>query len=53
MPTCFSESEIGSQPETAVAELALRCSFHEKRLVGQFKKLDRNDLYNIYAAANI
>ncbi|MCL2081164.1 MAG: iron-containing alcohol dehydrogenase [Oscillospiraceae bacterium] len=52
MPVCFSDSRIGVQPEAVAAELALRCSFHEKRLVGQFKKLDRNDLFSIYKLAN-
>ncbi|MCL2031419.1 MAG: iron-containing alcohol dehydrogenase [Oscillospiraceae bacterium] len=52
MPVCFSGGAMGVQPEPVIAELALRCSFYEKRLVGQFKKLDREDLYNIYTAAN-
>ena len=52
MPTCFSESSIGIQPDETVSNLALRCSFNETRLVGQFKKLNREDLYNIYKSAN-
>ncbi|MCL2002427.1 MAG: iron-containing alcohol dehydrogenase [Oscillospiraceae bacterium] len=52
MPVCFSEGQFGVQPESVVDELALRCSFYEKRLVGQFKKLNRNDLFNIYTKAN-
>jgi alcohol dehydrogenase YqhD (iron-dependent ADH family) len=52
MPTCFSESEIGVQPEDVVNDLAYRCSFYEKRKVGQFMPLDRNDLYEIYKLAN-
>jgi alcohol dehydrogenase YqhD (iron-dependent ADH family) len=52
MPTCFSASEFGIQSEEVIADLALRCSFYEKRLVGQFKQLSREDLYHIYSSAN-
>ena len=52
MPTCFSEAQMGLQADSVITELALRCSYDETRLVGQFKKLDRNDLYNIYTIAN-
>lgn len=52
MPTCFSESSIGVQPGDVLAELALRCTFFEKRTVGQFKKLDKSDITAIYALAN-
>ena len=52
MPTCFSEAEMGVQPDEVIKELALRCTFYETRLVGQFQKLDKNDIYNIYIQAN-
>ena len=52
MPTCFSEAEPGVQSDAVIAELALRCSFHEKRLVGRTRKLGRADLQNIYTLAN-
>ena len=53
MPTCFSESEIGVQSDEVISDLAQRCSFYEKRIVGQFKPIDRNDIYNIYSMANV
>jgi hypothetical protein len=52
MPTCFSELGIGIQTEDGLRDLATRCSFHGKRLVGSFKKLNAEDLYNIYKMAN-
>ena len=52
MPTCFSESEIGIQSDETITELALRCTYFEKRMVGQFKKMDRHDLYQVYTLAN-
>ncbi|MDR1664224.1 MAG: iron-containing alcohol dehydrogenase [Clostridiales bacterium] len=53
MPVCFSEArEIGAQPDSVAEELALRCSFRETRLVGQFKRLDKKDLIEIYRKAN-
>ncbi|MDR1706335.1 MAG: iron-containing alcohol dehydrogenase [Clostridiales bacterium] len=51
MPVAFSDA-IGVQPEDVIGRLALNCSFGEKRLVGQFKKLNRQDLENIYRMAN-
>jgi len=52
MPTCLSESEVGILSYEALADLALRCSYHDKRTVGSRKQLYRSDLYNIYAMAN-
>jgi alcohol dehydrogenase YqhD (iron-dependent ADH family) len=52
MPTCFSETEFGVQPQNVLEELALRCSFNETRKVGSFRPLDRADLLNIYIKAN-
>lgn len=52
MPTCFSESEIGVQPDEVIRDLAWRCSYQETRLVGQFRPLNRDDLYQIYTAVN-
>lgn len=52
MPTCFTELGIGVQNEEILAELADRCVFYGKRRVGSFKKLDREDTYQIYKLAN-
>ena len=52
MPTCFSELGIGVQSETVIDEIADSCVFHGKRLVGNFKQLDKNDIVNIYKMAN-
>lgn len=52
MPVCFSDAPMGIQPAEVVKDLALRCSFYEKRQVGQFKKLSKDDLEEIYTLAN-
>lgn len=52
MPTCFSELGIGVQSETVIEEMADSCVFHGKRLVGNFKPLDKTDIANIYGLAN-
>ena len=52
MPTCFSELGIGLQPESVIGEMAESCVFFGKRLVGNFKPLDKNDVINIYNLAN-
>ena len=35
-----------------IEELALRCSFQKSRTVGTFRKLDYEDMLQIYRAAN-
>jgi hypothetical protein len=52
MPTCFSALGVGVQSDAALNELADSCVFHGKRLVGNFKPLDKNDCLQIYKAAN-
>jgi len=52
MPTCFSELGIGLQSETVIDEMADSCVFHGKRLVGNFKPLDKGDIVSIYELAN-
>jgi len=52
VPTCFSELGIGIQTDEAIGEMADSCVFHGKRLVGNFKPLDKNDIVNIYKLAN-
>lgn len=53
MPTCFAENQdIGIQSETALQQLAYRCSFEHTRTIGSFRILDEDDIYQIYMAAN-
>jgi len=52
MPICFSELGIGVQSEAIIDEIADSCVFHGKRLVGNFKQLDKQDIFNIYKMAN-
>jgi alcohol dehydrogenase YqhD (iron-dependent ADH family) len=52
MPTCFTELGIGVQDEKAVDEMADKCVFHGKRVVGTFKPLEKSDIINIYKTAN-
>ena len=50
MPT--SIHELGVDPtEEQIQKLAYKCSFMEKRTIGQFKILDRQDMENIYRMA--
>lgn len=52
MPTCFTELGIGVQSDDVLRQLADSCVFHGKRTIGGFKKLDGEDVYNIYKKAN-
>jgi len=52
MPTCFTELGIGVQTDEVIDEMADSCVFHGKRLVGNFKPLDKSDIINIYKLAN-
>ncbi|MCL2816743.1 MAG: iron-containing alcohol dehydrogenase [Oscillospiraceae bacterium] len=52
MPTCFTELGIGVQSEAAIDGLAEKCVFYGKRLVGNFKPLDKSDVASIYKLAN-
>ncbi|MCL2813976.1 MAG: iron-containing alcohol dehydrogenase [Oscillospiraceae bacterium] len=52
MPTCFSELGIGVLPDHVLGEMADSCVFYGSRLVGNFKPLDKNDIFNIYKMAN-
>lgn len=51
-PTCFTELGIGVQSEEDLRDLAERCSFYGTRTIGQFRVLDREDIYQIYKLAN-
>ena len=52
MPTCFTALGIGVQPDDAIEQMADFCTHHGKRLVGSFRKLDKNDICAIYQSAN-
>ncbi|MCL2095696.1 MAG: iron-containing alcohol dehydrogenase [Oscillospiraceae bacterium] len=52
MPTCFSELEFGVQSDEVLMELADSCVFYGKRLVGNFKPLDRDEVFAVYKKAN-
>jgi hypothetical protein len=52
MPTCFTELGVGTQEADVLNELADGCVFYGKRLVGNFKPLDKNDCLLIYKIAN-
>lgn len=52
MPTCFTELEIGVQPDEVLSEMAESCVFYGKRKVGGFLPLDKNDVFNIFKMAN-
>ena len=55
MPTCFSEvKEMGVISEEALAKMADHATFDGKRqFIGGFKKLYRDDIYNVYKLANV
>ena len=52
MPTCLSELGVGVQSEEQLRTLARRCSFFGKRTIGQFRILNEEDMYRIFAMAN-
>lgn len=52
MPTCFTELGIGVQTEETVADLVRRCCWDDKRTIGSFKVLGREEIARIYTAAN-
>ncbi len=51
MPICFSEC-IGVQSDEILRELSARCVRYGKRTICSLKKLDGDDVYKIYIAAN-
>ncbi|MDQ0203651.1 iron-containing alcohol dehydrogenase [Pectinatus haikarae] len=52
MPTCFSELGIGVQNEKDINYLADMCTDKGKKMVGNFKPIDRQDAINMYKMAN-
>ena len=52
MPTCFTELGIGVQSDQVLDEMADSSVFHGNRVVGTFKPLKKEDVFNIYKLAN-
>jgi alcohol dehydrogenase YqhD (iron-dependent ADH family) len=52
IPTCFSELGIGVQGDAVLRDMADRCTWNGTRTVGQFRKLNQEDVYKIYKMAN-
>ncbi len=52
MPTCLSELGVGVQSDEQLRTLAHRCSFFGTRTIGQFRKLDEEDIYRIFVMTN-
>ena len=52
MPTDFTSLGIGVLSDEAINDLADRCSLNRSRVVGNFRPIDRNDMYEIYKRAN-
>lgn len=52
MPTTFSDANIPIQSDEELAELGLRCTYFEKRIVGQFVKLNKEACTEIFRLAN-
>lgn len=52
MPTCIGEMKIGVLPEERLREMADSATKGDTVKLGCFKKLDAQDMYEIYKAAN-
>ncbi len=52
MPTCIGEMKIGVQPDEALKKMAESATKGDTVKLGCFKKLDMQDMYEIYKAAN-
>ena len=52
MPVSICELPCGEQPEEAIVDLAMRCSFRKTRTIGSFRVLAYDDILAIYQAAN-
>lgn len=52
MPTCIGELETGVLSEETLQELAERTTNYGKLSIGQFQKLNTQEIYEIYKAAN-
>ena len=52
MPTDFTSLGIGVVSDEVLQDFADRCSYNGGRVVGNFRPIDRDDMYNIYVMAN-
>lgn len=52
MPTCIGEMNIGVQPEEVLKRMAYSATKGDTVNLGCFKKLDQQNMYEIYKAAN-
>ncbi|MCL1830260.1 MAG: iron-containing alcohol dehydrogenase [Oscillospiraceae bacterium] len=52
MPTDFSSLGIGVVSDEILQDLADRCSYNRGRVVGNYRPIDRDDMYEIYKMAN-
>ena len=52
MPVCIGELECGVLSEETLRDLSERTTNYGKISIGQFKKLDTEEVYKIYKAAN-
>ena len=52
MPICFSELGIGVLPEEDILELAGRCVYRGRRVIGRLKPLDAAGVAAVYRLAN-
>lgn len=52
MPVCFSELGIGVLSDAELESLAVKCTYGKTRTIGSFKKLNYDDILQIYKMAN-
>ncbi|MCL1917037.1 MAG: iron-containing alcohol dehydrogenase [Peptococcaceae bacterium] len=52
MPTNFSSLGLGVVSDEILRDLAERCSYNRGRVVGNFRPIDHDDMYEIYKMAN-
>jgi len=52
MPTDFTSLGIGVVSDEVLQDFADRCSYNRGRIVGNFRPIDRDDMYEIYKMVN-
>ena len=52
MPIGFADLSCGTLSDSQIDKLVEKCTFFNTRTIGAFKKLDANDIRNIYNMAN-
>ena len=52
MPTCIGEMAIGVQPDEVLVKMADSATKGDTVLLGSFKKMNAQDMYEVYKAAN-